>query len=87
MLGIIYFFNEDDALSFAAEASDALYNNENGDLIITDRVYPSMKATSDGAQVLYVKDDVCGAGRDCFMVLYNLYGEDYTINNKHLQVF
>jgi hypothetical protein len=92
LLGLIIFPEEEDALSFAHEAASFLYSDENdGDLVISDRVYESMNAAiqHNGA---FNKSDVCGLNtsnlpRDCFLIVVNVFdANDYIINYNRLEV-
>lgn len=92
LLGVVIFPDVTDAYSFAEEAAAAL-KEVDGDLIIADRIYPSLKAAIDGDSSGYDPRAVCGlnstnGARDCFLVVYNTYdNNDYEINYDHYELF
>lgn len=93
-LGLIVFETADAAIDFAKEVWGYLSQpGGNGDLVIPDRVYPSMNALYYGEGDNYDTKAVCGVNatdgqtRKCFMWLFNLYGPNFYITSNNYQLF
>lgn len=93
LLGVIIFPDVLDAHEFALEAAAILRKDpENGDLVIPDRVYPSLRAAIDGDAGGFNQTAVCGLNssklpRTCILFVYNTYDtSDYEINFNHFEV-
>ena len=94
LLGLIVFETTNEAIDFATEVWGYLSQpGGNGDLVIPDRVYPSMYALYNKDGDNYDVEAVCGIDsstgttRRCFMWLFNLYGPNFYITSNNYQLF
>lgn len=97
LIGLIVFRNATEAKDFAKEAWGYLSQPDGkGDLVIPDRVYPSLKALYKKNLKRFPEFDlnqVCGNStvtgetRDCFLWMYDVYGPGYYITQSNYQLF
>jgi len=101
LMGLIFFTDINDALSYAIDARAALKASIDGDLTIPNKLFPNLRAAVDvaffygpgGTYSSYSSTDVCGIdpltglARFCFPWTFNVYGSSFYTNPQNTQLF